>query len=68
MTNIRQAIKTLRSVNNPQMLFNQMAQQNPQLFQVMQMAQQYGSPKNAFYEIAKQKGINPDEFMRDLMN
>ena len=45
-------------MSNPQALLN-----NPQ---IAQLIKQYGNPKNAFYEVAKQKGINPDEILKYL--
>ena len=32
--------------------------------QVQSIINQYGNPKNAFYALAKQKGINPDEILK----
>lgn len=41
-----------------------MMQSNPQLASVMQMAN--GDPKKAFYALAEQKGVNPDEILNAL--
>lgn len=46
----------------------QITQNNPQIAQLMQIAKNYGSPQNAFYTIAREKGVNPEEFMRELFN
>lgn len=32
--------------------------------QVQAVINKYGSPKNAFYEVAKQKGVNPEELLK----
>ena len=62
--NIKSMINMLRNSNNPQMLVQNMLQNNPK---VQQIIQQYGgNPKTAFYNVAKQKGINPDEILNML--
>ena len=53
--------------NNPQQLLQNMLNNNPKLNNVMQLMK--GSkmtPKQFFYYFAKQKGINPDEFIKSL--
>ena len=58
-------IQMLRGANNPNGMFTQLLSQNPQMKQVLQQAQQYGnSPKEAFYTLAKQKGVDPEEFLQ----
>jgi hypothetical protein len=57
----------LKSAKNPQALLNNMASQNPQLKQVMKAINQHGGdPKKAFYDIAKKRGIDPDEILNQL--
>jgi hypothetical protein len=49
---------------NPQAMLGQIAQTNPQLKQAIEMA---GSdPKTAFYSLAKQKGIDPEQIIQLL--
>jgi hypothetical protein len=56
-----------KSAQNPQALLNNMASQNPQLKQVMEAINQHGGdPKKAFYDIAKERGIDPDEILNQL--
>ncbi len=46
---------------------NQMAANNPQMQQVMQYIQQNGgNAKQAFYTLAQQKGVDPNEVLRQL--
>lgn len=51
-------------VNNsrdPQAVMNMIAQQNPQMAQFMQTVSGSGmSPRAMFYQMAKQRGIDPD--------
>lgn len=59
MQQIRQFANMVKG--NPQALM----QNNPQMKQVMQMVQQSGkSPKQYFYDLANQRGINPDEVIK----
>lgn len=44
------------------MLLNQMAQNNPQISELLK----YSNPKDAFYGLAKQKGIDPDSILNML--
>jgi hypothetical protein len=48
-------------------MMQQLIGQNPQMQQVMQIINQNGGdPKAAFYNLAKQKGIDPDEILSML--
>ena len=64
---VRQMISLLKSSGNPQELLNQLMMTNPNMKQVMEIVQQYGGDANkAFYALAEQKGINPQEIL-DLL-
>jgi hypothetical protein len=64
---IKQMFNMFKSAQNPQALLNNMASQNPQLKQVMEAINQHGGdPKKAFYDIAKERGIDPDEILNQL--
>ena len=49
-------------MNNPQMLLNQMANDNPQISALLK----YNNAKDAFYGLAKEKGIDPDLILNML--
>ena len=67
MAMIKQMMDSVRFAQNPQALLNQMAQNNPQLKNAMDIARQYGNdPQRAFYELARQKGVNPDDVLKML--
>lgn len=54
----------LRRSPNPQAMFQQMAMQNPQIQQVMAYVNQCGGdPRTAFFNMAKQKGIDPNQIL-----
>jgi hypothetical protein len=64
MGQIKQMMGVIRSAQNPTAMLNQMIMQNPNLKQVMDIVNQYGGDANkAFYAIAEQKGINPQEII-----
>lgn len=67
ITPFRNMFKMLKSAGNPKMLLNQMAGQNPQLKQVMQYVNENGGDaKQAFYKLAEERGVNPEEILRQL--
>ena len=58
---------TVKSASNPQAMLQNMAQNNPQLRQVMDMINKSGgNAKQAFYNMAQEKGVNPDEILNML--
>ena len=60
-------MQMVRSANNPQAMINQLMQTNPQMKQVMDVVRASGNdPKKAFYALAQQKGINPDDILNQL--
>ena len=64
MSNIKQMMSFVKASRNPQAAIEQLAKSNPQVQQALQLA---GSdPKAAFYALAKQRGINPDDILNAL--
>ena len=60
----RQLMNMVRSAQNPQLMLNQLAMNNPQLKQVMDIVQKHGGdPMTAFQKEAEARGINPQEIM-----
>ena len=47
-------------------IFQQMAMNNPQMQPVLQMMSSGVTPRQIFYEICQQRGINPDEFIKNI--
>lgn len=62
--NLKNLINMFKNSNNPQMLLQNMLQNNPQVKNLIQQCG--GDPKTAFYNLAKQRGINPDEILNML--
>jgi hypothetical protein len=64
MGQLKNMMQMMRGASNPQGMLQQMMQNNPQYQQAMQLVQQAGGdPKKAFYQMANQMGVNPDEIM-----
>lgn len=64
---VKQMLNLVKGSSNPQQLISNMLSQNPQMRQVMNMIQSSGkSPKDLFYELATQKGIDPNQIINML--
>ena len=65
--NIGNTFRMLKNSNNPMQLLQNMARSNPQVQSVMNMIQTSGkSPKDLFYEIARQRGVDPNQILNML--
>ena len=64
---IKQMMQMVRSAGNPQAMLNQLVQTNPKVKQVMDYVNASGGdPKAAFYRLANEKGINPQDILNQL--
>ena len=64
---IKQMMQAFRSAGNQQAMLNQLIQTNPQMKQVMDFVKASGKdPKAAFYRLAEQRGINPQDIIDQL--
>lgn len=63
--NINQIKSMMNMFSNPNIAFQQLAQSNPQVNQIMQMCQGR-NPKDVFYSLAQQRGVDPEQFIRML--
>ena len=60
-------MEMVKTAQNPQAMLNQLATNNPNMKQVMDIVNQYdGDISKAFYETAKQKGVDPNEILNML--
>lgn len=67
MQNITNIIQFAKGQPNPQMLIQQMMKNNPQAAQILSQMQSQGqSPKDIVINILKQRGIDPEQIMRQL--
>ena len=67
MSQIKQIMGMINSAGNPQAMMNQMLTSNPQFKQVMDLINQSGGdPRKAFYALAEQKGVDPNDILSML--
>lgn len=63
---IKQLAQLLKSSGNPQMMIYNLLNQNPNVSQMMNNFG--GDPKTTFYNLARQRGIDPDQFINTIKN
>lgn len=64
---LKQLIGTIKSAGNPQAMMNQMIQSNPNYRKAMEYINQNGGdPKSAFYNLAQERGVDPNEILNML--
>ena len=67
LNQVKNMMNMVRTSQNPELMLQQMINNNPQMQQIMKYIQQNGgNAKDAFYNMAKEKGINPDEILAVL--
>ena len=64
---IKNMLNTVKSAGNPQAMLMNMAQNNPNIKQAMDFINKSGGdPQKAFYALAEQKGVNPEDILSQL--
>ena len=64
---IKGLMSMMQNGGNLQSMLQSLMASNPQMGQVMNLVQQYnGDAKSAFYDLAKQKGVDPNEIINML--
>ena len=67
MASLSQMIGMVQAASNPTAAVNQMAMNDPRMQQVMQVINQNGGDaKAAFYNMARQRGVNPEDVLSQL--
>lgn len=61
--NAKAIMDAVRGARNPQAMLMQYAQTNKNVREVMDMVNQCGDPKTAFYKMASAKGIDPEAIL-----
>lgn len=59
---LKQIINMVKSGGNPNIIFQNMAQNNPQMQQVLQMCQGQ-NPEQLFYTLCQKQGVNPNDIL-----
>ena len=63
----KQVVNQLKACQNPKLMLEEMAKSDPQIAGVMQLINASGgNPQQAFYALAKQKGIDPNQVLSML--
>lgn len=62
---LRNMYQSMRG-GNPMQMIQQMAASNPQMRPIVQALNQGANPQQIFASMCQQRGINPQEFMRQL--
>ena len=61
---VKQMMQAVKAAQNPALALQQMAGNNPQLQQALQLVQQSGGdPKAAFEKLARESGIDPQQIL-----
>lgn len=67
LSQIKSMLNMVRSVGNPQAMLQSIMQNNPQMQEIMGLVNQYGGdPKTAFYKLAQEKGVDPQQILNML--
>lgn len=66
MSELRNMYQMFTQSNNPMQLLQNMAQRNPRLQPILQMIRNGGNPQQIFMNMCQQRGINPQEFLRNI--
>lgn len=66
MAGIRNMYQMLTQSNNPTQMFRQLAANNPALQPAVNMLNQGMNPQQIFNTMCQQRGINPQEFLRNI--
>lgn len=62
---VKRMMNMLQAAQNPEAAINMLAQNNPMMAQVIQLCQGK-DPKEVFYNMCHQQGVNPDYILNQL--
>ena len=66
---LQQMINMVSRSNNPMQLMQTIAQSNPQLQSILNLIQtSQKSPKDLFFEMAQQRGVDPQQILQILQH
>lgn len=61
---VKQAMNMAQAASNPNAMVQRLLSQNPQVQQLIQQAG--GDPQKAFYTLAQQMGVDPEQILSQL--
>ena len=65
---LKNIYKMLTQSNNPMQMFEQISMNNPQMKPVVNMLRSGSSPQQVFNSLCQQRGINPQEFIKSIID
>ena len=66
MGNIQTMYQAIAGSRNPMQAFQRIASQNPNMRPIMQALQGGANPQQLFNSLCQQRGVNPQEFLRQI--
>lgn len=67
LNQIKGMMNMVRGAKNPNLMLQQLMMNNPNMKNVMDYVNQNGGdPKQAFYKMAQEKGVNPNQILNML--
>lgn len=66
--NVKQMASMMKFMNNPTAMLTQMAQNNPQAKEMLDLMSAGKSPKDLFYQTAQKQGVDPEEMIKEMRN
>lgn len=66
ITQIKNMMNMLKMAQNPQVAVEKLANENPMIKSIMSMNN--GDLKSTFYKMCREKGVNPDDIIKQLQN
>lgn len=63
---VKRMVGMFRAAKNPDAALQMMAQQNPDIRNIMQICGP-GGLQNSFYQLCREQGVNPDDILREIM-
>lgn len=63
---LKNIYKMMTQSSNPLQMFEQMAIGNPQMQPIVNMLRSGNSPEQVFNSLCQQRGINPQEFIKNI--
>lgn len=63
---IKQLMQMVKSSKNPQAILQTIGSQNPQFQQAINLIRAGNNPRDLFYALAKQKGVDPNIIIQAL--
>lgn len=61
LSNFSNIANMLKGAKDPKSILEKMAYSNPQANAIMNMIKKGNNPRDMFYNLCKQKGVNPDD-------